>query len=286
MGEGKKKVRVKLTHTIEVMSTPVTQWQWAELMRGNPSKFVDGEYTIIASVNGKQIKMQPDNPVEMVTWWSAVVYLNELSKRNELTPAYDLSGIEFVDVLLPEDKRQVLQTPIEVFEVAARGALGTRDPTVSPKINAPKGNIYQAEGFRFPTEAEAEYLLRAAGTANGYYYFGNNEADLKKHAWYIANSDSKTNPVAQLKPLTIDGPSGLKNFYDLYGNVWEWNNDWHDQTLKGGNDPQGAKPGSVRVMRGGSWFSDAQSVRSAFRNNGAPDYRYYSVGFRPVRTIR
>ena len=47
-----------------------------------------------------------------------------------------------------------------------------------------KDIYYQSEGFRLPTEAEQEYILRATGTANGIYYFGDNEAELKDHAWY------------------------------------------------------------------------------------------------------
>ena len=78
-----------------------------------------------------------------------------------------------------------------------------------------KDIYYQSEGFRLPTEAEQEYILRAAGTANGIYYFGDNEAELKDHAWYDKNSDRQNPPVAQLKPLVIDG----KEFYDLLGNV-------------------------------------------------------------------
>ena len=45
-----------------------------------------------------------------------------------------------------------------------------------------KDIYYQAEGFRLPTEAEQEYMLRAAGTANGKYYFGDkdNDAELRR----------------------------------------------------------------------------------------------------------
>ena len=39
-GKEKDKVEVNLTHPIEVMSTPVTQKQWVEIMGENPSHFV------------------------------------------------------------------------------------------------------------------------------------------------------------------------------------------------------------------------------------------------------
>jgi len=41
--------------------------------------------------------------------------------------------------------------------------------------------------------------------------------------------------------------------------------------------------GENRVMRGGSWLSEAPSVRVAYRRNVAPDYEYHNNGFRCVR---
>ena len=62
-------------------------------MEENPSKFTKGEHSIVASnINGKSIQMQPDNPVENITWWSALVFANKLSEQYGLKPAYDLSG--------------------------------------------------------------------------------------------------------------------------------------------------------------------------------------------------
>ena len=37
--------------------------------------------------------MQPDNPVENITWWSALVFANKLSEKYGFKPAYDLSEI-------------------------------------------------------------------------------------------------------------------------------------------------------------------------------------------------
>jgi len=49
-------------------------------------------------------------------------------------------------------------------------------------------------------------------------------------------------------------------------------------------DPSGPETGSFRVIRGGSWGSDAGFCRSAYRGYNAPSYRVSSFGFRLSRT--
>ncbi|MCY4643715.1 MAG: formylglycine-generating enzyme family protein, partial [Bacteriovoracales bacterium] len=250
MGEGDKKTDVELTHDIEVMSHPVTQKQWAEFMGKNPSRFAGGEGSQTLEINGKVITMRPDNPVEQVSWWEALEFANRLSKSRGLKPAYDLSVVREVSV------------------------------------NAPGGDIYLAEGFRLPTDAEQEYIQRAGGTAKGKYHFGNDENELEKYAWFYGNSKVTTHPVGDRLPLIIDG----KRFYDVIGNVWEWGWDKREW-VKG---PEGKNPVhppknhdllSYRVIRGGSWVSDAQSLRSAHRASNFHGNKLSSIGFRLVRTI-
>ena len=71
----------------------------------------------------------------------------------------------------------------------------------------------------------------------------------------------------------------------MYGNVWEWVQDWYGQYVSGpAVDPAGPSSGSYRVHRGGGWFYAARLCRSAFRGRGAPDYRGYH-GFRLLREV-
>jgi formylglycine-generating enzyme required for sulfatase activity len=125
--------------------------------------------------------------------------------------------------------------------------------------------------YRLPTEAEWEYACRAGTTGD---YAGN----LDEMAWYDKNSGDKTHPVGQKKP----NPWGL---YDMHGNVWEWCQDWYgaypDQAV---TDPSGPTSGSCRVLRGGSWFHEAFSCRSAQRDSFTPDDRSHALGFRLSRT--
>ena len=249
MGEGEGKVDVELTYDIEVMSMPVTQKQWAELMGNNPSHFTDGEGSRILEVNGKSITMRPDNPVENVEWRDALEFANRLSEKHGLKPTYDLS---------------------------VKGEV---------RVNAPEGDIYRARGFRLPTEAEQEYILRAGGTAKGTYHFGNDESKLEKYAWFAKNSNGITHPVGDRLPLVIEG----REFYDVIGNVWEWGWDERGDKLPKGRNPANAlsnSSGGYHIVRGGSWEYDAQSLRSAYRSSHIPLWRNDYVGFRLVRTIR
>jgi formylglycine-generating enzyme required for sulfatase activity len=134
----------------------------------------------------------------------------------------------------------------------------------------------EGKKYRLPTEAEWEYACRA-GTTTG-WYTGDDEKALAAAAWYSANSDSKTHPVATKTP----NEWGL---YDMAGNVWEWCHDVYGAVTAGpATDPAGPEqlPNAPRVLRGGSRGNDPVFCRSAFRINGAPDYRSFITGFRVV----
>jgi formylglycine-generating enzyme required for sulfatase activity len=129
------------------------------------------------------------------------------------------------------------------------------------------GNVY-----RLPTEAEWEYACRAGTTTK--YSFGDDESELGDYAWYGVNSDQKTHPVGSKKP-------NAWGLYDMYGNVWEWCQDWYgDYPSVSVTDPSGATSGSYRVGRGGGWFNTAGYCRSAYRNRCYPSGRRNDYGFR------
>jgi formylglycine-generating enzyme required for sulfatase activity len=129
--------------------------------------------------------------------------------------------------------------------------------------------------YRLPIEAEWEYACRAG--SNSRFCFGDAEAGLKKYAWYTKNAGDKTHPVGQLKPNSW----GL---YDMHGNVWEWCQDWFGPyAAKQVTDPRGPDSGTLRVLRGGSWYS--WDLRSARRDLGRPGYSDGFIGFRVARTF-
>ena len=257
MGDNKK-VEVTLTYPIEVMSTPVTQKQWVEIMGENPSRFSEGENSIVVTLKGKSIRMNPDHPVESITWWSVLEFANRLSEKDGLKPAYDLKGVTW-----------------EQGTQAENGTLEGEKGVV--KINK---DYYQSEGYRLPTEAEQEYLLSGGGKSRGKYHFGDKEEDLKHYGWYGENSGGTTHPVGELRAMVLDG----QEFYDLHGNVWEWGMDSHGGPLVGGDNPLYTSARLPNVVRGGGWNVMAQDLLSTDRGYDYREYRYISVGLRLVRT--
>jgi formylglycine-generating enzyme required for sulfatase activity len=128
--------------------------------------------------------------------------------------------------------------------------------------------------FSLPTEAQWEYACRAGSKAD--YCFGNDVLELGDYAWYDDNSNNKTHEVGTKK-------KNLFGLYDMHGNVWELCNDWYGNDLSDdASDPTGANVGSSRVSRGGSWYSGAQTCRSAFRNDVEPSFRGNAIGLRLV----
>jgi formylglycine-generating enzyme required for sulfatase activity len=70
---------------------------------------------------------------------------------------------------------------------------------------------------------------------------------------------------------------------DMAGNVLEWVNDWYADdyyAVSPAENPTGPNTGDSRVLRGGSWHYFPNSVHSAFRFRGYPDYGNLYFGFR------
>jgi eukaryotic-like serine/threonine-protein kinase len=139
-------------------------------------------------------------------------------------------------------------------------------------------------GYRLPTEAEMEYATRAGALTSRYY--GETEELLPKYGWYFQNSGEKTRPVGSLKPNDL----GL---FDTHGNVYTWCQERRKDypQLSSGNIEDKEDIYSIntqinRVLRGGSFLSQASSVRSSSRDDLALANRLSNVGFRPARTYR
>ena len=126
--------------------------------------------------------------------------------------------------------------------------------------------------FRMPSEAEWEFAARGGNDSQGYKYAGSNLVD--EVAWYDANSDAKTHPVASKKPNEL----GL---YDMSGNVREWCQDWFGlYSSSAQSNPTGPSSGSARVNRGGCWGRLAWGCRVSRRDSNTPSNAGTLLGFR------
>jgi formylglycine-generating enzyme required for sulfatase activity len=135
-------------------------------------------------------------------------------------------------------------------------------------------------GYRLLTEAEWEYAARA-GSTTAYPWgssigSGNANGVDSGTQW----SGRQTGPVGSFAANAF----GL---HDMHGNVWEWTQDCSRGDLNGQpSDGSAFTSGSCgsRVLRGGSWGSSPQFLRSANRIGNSPGGRFNYVGFRVART--
>jgi formylglycine-generating enzyme required for sulfatase activity len=134
--------------------------------------------------------------------------------------------------------------------------------------------------YRLPTEAEWEYACRA-GTTTPFSTGDNLTTD---QANYNGRFPYATFPAGIYREEPTPAGSFSPNawgLFDMHGNVWEWTGDWYGPYASGAvSDPKGPGSGEKRVIRGGSWFFDANSARCALRYTHAPKDRGFSLGFR------
>lgn len=138
-------------------------------------------------------------------------------------------------------------------------------------------NLLREGTFRLPTEAEWEFACRAH--QSGGYFFGSDSEELVNYAWYQANSEGRTHPVG----LRQANPFGL---FDLYGNVWEWCQDYFAPYPNGhATEPKGPAEGTTRALRGGSWMTEADRCQTFVRWHQPPDTRSPQIGLRLLLEI-
>ncbi len=137
-------------------------------------------------------------------------------------------------------------------------------------------------GKRLPTEAEWECAARSS------WHWGAMNADTANYGENVGD----TTPVGTYPP----GASGL---YDMAGNVWEWCLDEYNPDFYAISPPHNPLAGgtmdtilsdwtnvkTVRVLRGGSWASNAKFVRVSDRTRFTPKITNKARGFRCVKPV-
>ncbi|MDP8239543.1 MAG: SUMF1/EgtB/PvdO family nonheme iron enzyme [Candidatus Hatepunaea meridiana] len=141
-------------------------------------------------------------------------------------------------------------------------------------------NLERRTPFQLPTEAEWEYACRAGYDETRFPWGEDPDYEqLSDYGWFSENGDGQTHDVGQKQP----NPWGL---FDMHGNVWEWCADTYHSNYTDAPDDGSAwveRDDHNYIFRGGSWFSNAESCRSAKRSRGGISYFSYTLGFRLVR---
>ena len=143
--------------------------------------------------------------------------------------------------------------------------------------------------YRLPTEAEWEYACRGMTTT---FYFG--DTITPKLVNYDGNNPYGSAAKGTYRQTsTPAGSVGYPNafgLYDMHGNVWEWCMDYWHESYNGapsdGSSRESSGDASRRVLRGGSWGTNAINCRSAYRDRSTPDNRVDVAGFRVVAAAR
>jgi len=148
-----------------------------------------------------------------------------------------------------------------------------------------KLNAMTGEKFRLPTEAEWEFTARGGTKCKGFQYAGSDDVD--KVAWYGENSYKKgeDHPDYGTNPVGAKAPNEL-NIHDMSGNVWEWCEDWYGvYRVIAQKNPTGSAKGTLRVLRGGSFYVDARHCNVSRRGTNISDLRDDHIGFRLASTL-
>ena len=241
MGEINEKSDTPIDKPFSMMSTQFTQMMWAAL------KIAMGEKDI-----------EKINPSKFKTGDESLTIKFE-NFDVEMKPDHPVEQVSWVDVT------EFIRKLNDLSKLD--------DPKTLNLLKKLIPDHQKNDEYDLPTSEQWEFVMRDRGKADDVFFDKADDADLSKYAWYDKNSENKTHAVAMLLPRLIDG----KPFYDMEGNVWEWNKNIYESRGNGGER---------RITRGGAFGFGVGHLRSSYIGGSKPDLAVDHTGFRLVRTNR
>ncbi|MGH9957408.1 MAG: formylglycine-generating enzyme family protein [Pyrinomonadaceae bacterium] len=142
--------------------------------------------------------------------------------------------------------------------------------------------------YRLPTEAEWEYCCRARPTTSTTNFSRGDSPDDRSLEKFV-NFDRRYNATTSLDWPSYENAFRLRH---MHGQVWEWVEDCYTSRFADLPPDGGPYLGMdrilrmheyPRVVRGGSWTSKVDKIRSASRSKHLPEHHHHNVGFRIVK---
>jgi len=284
--------RVDIRRAFYLGRYEVTIGEWKAVMGDLP----EGMKTDLAD----RFKMSDRQPVVRVSWNDAQAFIAKLNAMND-GYVYRLPSEAEWEYAARAGTTPEYTGNLDAIAWYANAA--GKVPLDAQAILSKNAFNYGDDGYvyRLPSKVEWEYArVGSEGDPD----------DLDAIAWY-ANTSGKARLDA-LAILSTDAenyekrleenenathevggkkPNGL-GLYDMYGNVWEWCEDWvHDSYDGAPTDGSAWVSGGeqkTRVLRGGSWYAKAHRVGPSTGDARLPDDRgaVPHLGFRVVAVPR